>query len=255
MRPTVQITSAANTQYRIFLSLLTSKGIKKEGLFFLMGEKLIQEFLLNPNYSIEYLIYTDLIPSDLKLPASVKFTQMTKELFQNLDSLGTSYPLLVLKYQPLVKKNFNQAITGLELITPLGDPKNLGSLTRSALAFRVKEVILTQESTNPFLPTSIKASSGAVLKMQFTTTTLKVSEIPIVGENYALDLKGSNIQDVRFPNKLRLWVGEEGPGLNFTSEQRKSVNSIYIPTSDVESLNATVSTSIAVWEWYKQNYS
>lgn len=257
---TLNITSSANAQFKVFQSLLTSKGIKKEGLFFLMGEKIIKEFLKSPSHELEFLIYSDEIPtdlklSDLKLAQQVKFTQLSKELFNELDSLGTHYPLLVLKCPLFLEKDFSKKPKGLELIAPLGDPKNLGALARSAIAFGVHEIILTQESVHPYLPAAVKASAGAVLKVLFTRTATKVSEIPVLGENYVLDLKGKSIIDVKLPKDLRLWLGEEGPGLNLSRSQLVAVTKISIPTDHVESLNATVSASLALWEWRRRTLS
>ena len=103
------------------------------------------------------------------------------------------------------------------------------------------------------MPHSIKASAGAALTVNFTKTSLAVSEIPLVGENYALALFGENITSTKWPKNLRLWVGEEGPGLNLEHSQKKIMKFINIPTKNIESLNAMVSTSIALWEWKKQN--
>ena len=114
-------------------------------------------------------------------------------------------------------------------------------------------MILTKESTHPFLPHSIKASAGAALKAKFTVSPLPLSEIPMVGDNYALELHGESLEKVKWPKNLRLWVGEEGPGLGLALEQKKKMKFVTIPTGPIESLNAMVSTSLALWEWKKQN--
>lgn len=256
MSTAVQISSSSNSQYRVFLSLLTSKGIKKEGLFFLMGTKLIQEYLadeeLKKQFPVQFILYKDLIPSDLKLPTTLKKSQLTSELFNELDVLATHYPLLVVAFSKLHEKNLLQPPKGLEIICPLGDPKNLGALIRSAVGFGCSELILTSEAAHPYLPQSIKASAGAALKINLTYSKQKNSELPVVGHNYALDLKGKDICSVEWPADLRLWVGEEGPGLRLSEAQNTKIKKISIKTAGIESLNATVSTSIALWQW-KQN--
>ncbi|AGH95709.1 TrmH family RNA methyltransferase [Pseudobdellovibrio exovorus] len=244
-----QITSSSNSLFRIWKSLLTSKGIKEHRQFFLMGAKLIQEFLDQPvdGFHIEYLIYDSECPYDI----NCKKTQLTKELFQELDVLGTKSALLILSYHDFIEKDFSKEAQGLELICPLGDPRNLGALTRSATGLSAAEIILTKESTHPYLPQAMKASAGSALKMKFTRTALALNEIPLVGANYALALHGNKITDIQWPKSLRLWVGEEGPGLSLQHEQKKQIRFVNIPTQEVESLNAMVSTSIAIWEWKK----
>lgn len=245
------ISSSTNNQFKIWKSLTTSKGIKEHRQFFLMGEKLVNEFLKSPppGFEPDYMIFD----SDITAKIDIKKTILSSELFKELDVLGTKSPLLVLSFKDFVEKDIQLEPKGLELICPLGDPRNLGALVRSATAFSVREIILTKESTHPFLPQAVKASAGAVLVTRFTTTKLATNEIPIGSGNYALALFGEIITKVKWPRDLRLWVGEEGPGLNLSADQKKNLKFVNIPTSDVESLNAMVSTTIALWEWKKQN--
>ncbi|MEK6628587.1 MAG: TrmH family RNA methyltransferase [Bdellovibrionota bacterium] len=250
MQITSQITSDSNNQFKIWKSLTTSKGIKEHRQFFLMGEKLVEEFLEKPTegFKAEYIIHDAEIPHNTK----VKKTFLAKELFKELDVLGTKSPMLILSFQDFKEKNFSTAAQGLELICPLGDPRNLGALIRSSVGFGVHEIILTKESTHPFLPHAIKASAGAALKANFSKTSSAISEIPLIGENYALALFGENITKTQWPKNLRLWVGEEGPGLSLEHSQKRIMKFINIPTTEVESLNAMLSTSLAIWEWRKQ---
>ena len=251
----MQITSASNSQFKIWKSLTTSKGIKENNQFFLMGEKLVAEFIENADeykkrgFRAEYIIHDE----EILLKTEIKKTFLARELFKELDVLGTKTPMLILSFNNFKEKQFSSSARGLELICPLGDPRNLGALIRSSAGFSVGEIILTKESTHPFLPHAIKASAGAALSINFTKTTLAVSEIPLNGENYALALFGENITSTKWPKNLRLWVGEEGPGLSLEHSQKKVMKFINIPTENIESLNAMVSTSIAIWEWKKQN--
>lgn len=248
---TLQMTSSTNSQYRIWKSLLTAKGIKEHHQFILMGEKLVQEFLDQPisGFKPEYILFED----ELTINTSLKKTQLSKELFKELDVLGTHSALLVLSFDSIQEKDFSVIPQGLELICPLGDPRNLGALLRSAAAFGTREVILTKESTHPFLPHSIKASAGAALKLKITKSSLALTEIPLIGANIALALHGESIAKTQWPKNLRLWVGEEGPGLKLEHAQKKIMKFVNIPTNNIESLNAMVSTSLALWEWKKQN--
>lgn len=214
-----------------------------------MGDKLVTEFLKDtpPGFKAEYILHDAEIPQTV----SCKKTFLSKELFQELDVLGTHTPMLVVSFTDFADKDFSVQPKGLELICPLGDPRNLGALIRSAVGFGAHEIILTKESTHPFLPHSIKASAGAALHIKFTRARLNQTEIPLVGENMALSLFGSRITEVKWPANLRLWVGEEGPGLTLAHEQKKVMKFVHIPMENIESLNATVSISVAIWEWKK----
>lgn len=250
----LQITSATNTQYKIWKSLLTSKGIRENHCFLYMGQKLVAEFLKAPikGFNIEAILISDTNSnSDF---GSHRVCQLSRELFSGLDQLGTKSTILVLSYTPWSTKKVESEASGLELICPIGDPRNMGALVRTAVGFGVREVILTQEATHPFLPHSVKASAGAVLKMKFSSCG-PIHEIPLLGNNMALELHGTPLEDiVEWPAQLRLWVGEEGPGLQLSHEQKKKMQFINIPTNNIESLNAMVSTSLALWEWKKNQH-
>ena len=224
-------------------SLLTSKGLKEEGLLLLSGEKLVREFLAKPNLEI----VSELIPPDGKcLTGSRHACLLTNDLFKQVDEVGTHFNILVLKQPKIEKWSVESSPKGLELICPLGDPGNLGALLRSAEAFGATSVILTTESCHPFLPKAVKASHGSVLRMPFFKGP-HLASIP--QDCWGLDSDGLDITKVKFPRNIRMVVGEEGPGLkNF-----KPLKKISIPTEQVESLNAVVASSIAMFEYKKQH--
>lgn len=254
MKEVLKITSPDNEQYKIWKSLTEAKGIKTHKMFMLMGEKLVNEFINEYNagsmlkFKPEFLIFNQ----DTSLSIKIKKTILSTTLFKDLDILGTNSPLLVLAFDDFEEKNLNTLPQGMEIICPLGDPRNLGSLTRSALGFGAREIILTKESAHPYLPHAVKASAGAILKMNFCKAD-SIYQLSVTGENYALNLEGKSLIDVKWPQNLRLWVGEEGPGLKLSAEQAKKMKFVNIPTNNIESLNAMVSTSLALWEWSRQN--
>ena len=247
----LHITSKANEHFRVLLSLLNSKGIKEHSKFFLMGEKLVSEFLSKPieGFEIDSVIMTG--ESDIKTNA--RRTILTSELFAELDVLGTKSPMLLLKFKDFRTYSNELPPQGLELVCPLGDPRNLGALVRTSVAFGATKVILTKDAVHPYLPQSVKASAGAVLKMKFYKFAGPAEEIKIIGANYALNLHGEDLANASLPKDMRLWVGEEGPGLKLTHEQKKVMKNLNIRTEEVESLNAALSVGIAIWEWKKQN--
>jgi TrmH family RNA methyltransferase len=250
-RRALQITSKSNEQFRVLLTLLNSKGIKEQSKFFLMGEKLVSEFLNAPEkgFEVDSVISTE----NVDVTTDVRRTILSSDLFAELDILGTNSPMLLLKFKEHDEFLNEVQPHGLEIICPLGDPRNLGALARTSLALGVSKIILTQDSAHPYLPHAVKASSGAVLKMNFNKFAGRMETIKIVGANYALNLMGEDLAKTSLPQNMRLWVGEEGPGLKLSTEQKKIMKNLNIKTEGVESLNAALSAGIAIWEWKKQN--
>jgi TrmH family RNA methyltransferase len=236
----LKIESPQNDTYKKLLSLTTSKGLKKEGLFLLSGEKLIREFLKKPNMPLVHEImgpHAQPVQTDVS-----KQLQFSAELFAELDVLGTHFNILVLE-QPAIAA-IDMALHqphGIEVVIPIGDPGNLGALLRSCEAFGVQHVILTQESAHPFLPKSVKASAGSVLRLSLSRGPA-LAEFPT--NCIALDMDGAVINDFIWPKSGLLVVGEEGPGLS--NGKSRFTKHIRIPTQGVESLNVVVAASIAL---------
>lgn len=240
------ITSKDNPLFKKMRLLLSAKGIKEHKLFFLMGDKLIKEFTKSKNKAFK----VHLVICSEKYTAKFPFNTITlsQELFNELDVLGTHYPLLVLEADDFPTIDLKKKPEGIEVVLPIGDPRNLGALARSAVGFGINKIILTQEACHPFLPHSVKASAGAVLKADFFTAGLKTNELPITGDNFALELEGADISSQKWPKDFRLWLGEEGPGLRLEPAQFAKMQHVNIPTSNIESLNASVSAAISFWE-------
>jgi TrmH family RNA methyltransferase len=248
-----EITSSKNELFKRWSDLATSRGIKKHNEFILMGEKLLEEFLKNPNFKVKAeIIYEGLktVSGFSSAPASAQLNRvpvfkLSKDLFNELDVVGTHFNLLVLEAKPIEALPLNQTPQGLELICPLGDPGNLGALARSALAFDVKKLILSEESCSPYHPKAIKASAGALLKLELYKIGKFADFISQNKNIFALDMKGESVAHFKWPKNLQLVIGEEGPGFG----DIKGLQRLSIPTQGVESLNATVAASIALFAY------
>lgn len=251
----IQIGSASNEHFKRWRDLSSSKGIRKHGEFILMGEKLIEEFRHQTgDWKIHAEILTEgltsLWPEHDRDPRTPKRYFLAKELFKEVDVMGTHFNLLVLEAPTWETADLSNPAQGLELVCPLGDPSNLGAIVRSAVAFDATALILTSESANPLHPKAVKASAGAVLRTKFLRGP-SLKDYQASGESWALDMKGDSVGDLKWPDHFRLIVGEEGPGL----PELPGVRRISVPTRGVESLNATVAASIALFDWKRQTFS
>jgi TrmH family RNA methyltransferase len=235
--------SPAKPVFKKFLSLTTAKGLKAEGLFILSGEKLVREFLRNPHLRIEAEV---LLPEGQAMSSARSVFELSRPLFEQLDSQGTHFNILILQQPPLEEWLSEAAPQGLEVVCPLGDPANLGALIRSAEAFGARQVILTREAAHPFLPKAVKASAGSVLRIPLVRGP-SVQELS--SSLIALDSNGPSLHNFQWPTHTRLLVGEEGSGL----DGMKFEQTLSIPTVGVESLNAVVAASIAFHDYARKN--
>lgn len=236
------IESAQNARYKLFKSLLSAKGIRQEQLFILSGRKLVEESIQQRHELIDWEIVTDGCQSMTNL-SSDNIIHLPNSLFKELDVLGTYHNLLIMKLPSFQQGDLDVLPTSAELILPLSDPGNLGAMIRSAIAFGIKKIWLTKEAAHPFLPKAIKASSGACFLAEFY---LAPSIRDIKSSCIALDAGGENIQTFSWPKSFRLLVGEEGRGV---PSEIPIVPIAIVMEPGVESLNATVAMSLALYQW------
>ncbi len=262
-----QIQSAQNETYKMLESLLASKGIKKERRFLLFGEKAIAELTQEMPERIFAIVttshYLENAESLLQSLSSDNHERMTKmrtvhgyelhpPLFQELDVFGTRAPFAVVDCPQLQEFTGDKEPGGLEIITNLQDPSNLGALIRSAAAFDAT-VVLLKDCANPFHPKSTRAASGTLFKVHLKQGP-GLEEIlmqkTVKNTLWGLDAKGTNIFDFQFPKNMRLVIGQEGAGIHSQLKQQ----SLAIPMQNgVESLNAMVSASLAMFQYRGQH--
>ena len=153
-------------------------------------------------------------------------------------------------------KNLNDEKSIIFLLDQLDDPQNVGAIFRSALAFNIDGIILTNNNSvteNSFLA---KTASSAIDKVPFTKIQNISSCIKILKDNgywiYGLDIKSKNsITDTKFPNKVVFVLGSESKGMRKITKTLCD-ESLKIKMSDnLESLN--VSNAAAIMMFYVSN--
>ncbi|MBP2227357.1 TrmH family RNA methyltransferase [Azospirillum agricola] len=244
-RPPLLIESPHNAQFKLWESALDGRGLKKHGKFLLAGLKTVPEALRHHPGRFERLLFTD--PAQIagwSIPPGVEPVQLAPALFRTLDVSGTGFPLLVGDVPRLPALDLSRPPQGLELLCALGDPSNLGALLRSAAAFGASRIVLLEGAAHPFHPKCLRAASNA----QFTLTLLRGPRWAEVnaaaGPLYALDGGGADLTGFDWPADMRLILGEEGQGVPDDCPATR----LSVPTTgNVESLNATVAVSVALF--------
>ncbi len=238
------IASSDNQNFKRWKSLQESRGIKKHNQFIASGNKIVAELITKMDSNSELLVSENHdAPSDF----DGKIYTLSSELFRRLDEFGTNSPLLV--GTPPEIASWDQSSTpkeGLNLVCPLGDPANLGAVIRTATAFNCNSIILSGEAANPFLPKSIRSSVGTTLSapLQRGPNLQELLDLPL-NNFYALDLGGQDLTTFNWPKSIYLVIGEEGPGL-----PKHKLKKLTLKMNDsVESLNAVVATSLAIYSY------
>ncbi|MEQ1878371.1 MAG: TrmH family RNA methyltransferase, partial [Bdellovibrionia bacterium] len=214
------IASNTNENFRRWVELLTSRGIKKHGQFLLFGEKVVSEVMAieGPKGKLLELI----VPQEseaVKLPIretkGLRIMTIASALFKEIDVFGTRAPILVARAPEVPAWDPAAEPSGLELLCPIGDPSNLGALLRSALAFGVSRIVLLRECAHPLHPKCMRSLSSNPFALPFASgpSLAEVLSNKPAGL-VALDLEGEIISKFKWPKDTRLILGEEGPGFS-----------------------------------------
>ena len=132
------ITSPKSQAFKDYRKLLSPHGLKKSSHYLLSGNKVLQELLsMDPDSVTEALYPSEEMASTWQVPGPV----LAAELFKEIDVMGTGGPIFCVKKQELATWQ-PQPPRGLTVFSPLGDPRNVGALLRSSLAFGADQVVL-----------------------------------------------------------------------------------------------------------------
>ncbi|MDR1238201.1 MAG: 23S rRNA (guanosine(2251)-2'-O)-methyltransferase RlmB [Propionibacteriaceae bacterium] len=141
-------------------------------------------------------------------------------------------------------------VVALDSIT---DPRNLGAIIRSAAAFGAQGVIIPERRSAQVTAAAWKTSAGAAARIPVA----RVTNLNRTLKSYAeagfqvVGLAGeaeTDITAVGDGSPVLLVVGAEGSGLSHLVRQNCDVLARIAITSEVESLNASVAASIALYE-------
>ena len=247
--PSRSISSAQNAHVKRWVALQDARGIERFRQCLVAGRTVVQETLAqHPGQCLE-LIHRAGTPVPFSFPGHVKTYTLATPLFEKIDLFGTGAPILVCQIRPLPSADLETRPRGLEILCPFGDPANVGALIRTAAAMDVDRVILLKESAHPYHPKAIRAASGTTFKMSLAQGP-SIRDLPEGATWVILDAEGESLPAFRWPEDVRLLVGEEGPGL----PSRSPGTRLAVPMTDsVESLNAVVAAGMALYAYRVQH--
>ncbi len=125
----------------------------------------------------------------------------------------------------------------------VGDPGNVGTILRSALAFGAASVAIGPGCADPFGPKAVRASMGAIFELPLARVT-SIDELP--GERVALAAHAGEILSPAVGADATVIVGAERGGL--PEDVVAACDRVaHIPIA-TESLNAAMAATVALYE-------
>lgn len=237
--------------------ILKGKGVKKYRQSLVFGRKIVSEVLKKHTHHIIALVAPEGISEidSLGSASGIGIIELSKGLFKEIDLYRTKAPFLLVS-RPEFPPWKRSLTSGCTLFVPFQDPENVGAVIRSAVAFGVAEIVILQESADPFHPKSIRSSSGAVFSAPLSSgpSIRELGKIAVEEGSlrlFTLHMEGYDIRTFQFPEEpFGLLPGLEGPGIG---PLLHNLEALKIPMlGPVESLNAATAVAIALYEWSRR---
>jgi len=150
--------------------------------------------------------------------------------------------------------------TCLIVLSELQDVQNVGAIIRSAVAFGASGILIPEHNQVQINPTIVKISSGTA----FSIPLVKIGNLNNALEKlkekrfwiYGLDMFGEKtVFEEKYTEATVFVIGNEGDGIREKTKENCDML-LNIPISEnCESLNASVSCAVALYEWRKQKLS
>jgi TrmH family RNA methyltransferase len=260
------ITSRANPALKRIRALRQRKERERSGHFFAEGIRLVgeavqlgapvEQLIAAPKLLERHPFARDLVTSQRAagtpclLVSDDAFASIaTKEHPQGLGAVIRQH------WMPLAEADANAGLCWIAL-ADVQDPGNLGTILRTADAVGGAGVILLGHATDPYDPTAVRASMGALFTQrlvraawdEFTAWTA-ASGCHVIGTS---DRAAGDYTSLSYPGPTVLLMGSEREGLS--AEQQAAVDQMArIPmVGRADSLNLAVATAIMVYELFTQ---
>jgi TrmH family RNA methyltransferase len=257
----MEITSARNPLLQKIRRAVQDGRPTDDGLIVAEGPHLVEEALRGV-WTIVQIVTTSAGRdkyADLLQRADAEVVEVSARAFESVANTQHSQQILAVLYPRLwnwtdlaVRRTLIVALDGIQ------DPGNAGTIIRSAEAFGATGVVLLKGCAHLANGKLLRASAGSV----FRTPSLEGVEVARFLSNvqrsglalYALDAHAQlSVTAADLTRPLALVTGNEGSGVS--PDVLSAAQRIAIPAAQVESMNAAVACSVALFAIQQQRNS
>ena len=238
------ITSLDNDNVKKWKKLCKKKYRDEFGIYLVEGEHLVEEayksgvldkviVLDGESYSYDNIVY------------------VSYEVMKAISSLDTPN-----KIMGVCKKKENIEIVGKRflLLDGIQDPGNLGTIVRSAVAFNIDTIILSDDTVDLYNPKVLRSTQGMIFHTNIFSydivafiNILKSMGITVYGTDVNNGIDARELSDLD-KTSFALVMGNEGNGVRKEIKELCDKNLYINMNENVESLNVGVATSILLYE-------
>lgn len=245
------ISSRNNQKIVDTLKLQNKKYRDRTSLFVFEGYKVFCEALAAGIEFTDVFVREDVVDKYPELDGIGCITTVSESVYDKLTCDSSPDGIFC-----VAKKPRTPTVSGGSKLMAISvrDPGNIGTMIRTALAFGIDELILSEGCADIYSPKVVRAAMGALFRQKIVIASdikTKIEEIKNNGYTVcatALSESSIPLSDIDITSKTCFVVGNEGHGLDADIIALCDKQVIIPIDPHSESLNAAVAAAILMWE-------
>lgn len=229
--------------------LISDKKYRDSSNMFICESQKVINNLLSQGFKLVNL----LIANESRFLNEFKNNSLTRAInsqtLKSITSLKNSDGTIAIFEKKNIKLNIKKDGKYL-VLNKIQNPGNLGTIIRTACAFNIDGIFITNDSVDLYHPETIRNTMGYIGMVPIAIYHNYFDVISLLQKNNikvyatALNDKATDVNKIKLSKSLAIVFGNEGNGLNH-KEIRVCDQSIYINTNPkVESLNVAIAAGI-----------
>jgi len=259
------IASQSNSRIKEIRSLHNRKARERTGLAFIEGIHIVTEAVQSGDVVEMLVTAPELLTSAFaqefvaaQTQQGLPYLEVTPEVFKSISLKDNPQGIAAVVRQRWESLEHIRLTNELWVaLDAVQDPGNLGTILRTCDAVGCTGIMLLGQSTDPYDPTALRASMGAIFSMRLAKATFAAfagwkqkHQYCVVGTSGAAPV---DYQAIAYPRSLVLLMGSERMGLS-TEQQAICDAMVKIPmVGRSDSLNLAVSTGVILYEIFNQH--
>lgn len=235
-------TSIDNKKIKEIKKLNIKKYRDQSNSFLIEGEHLVLEAYKKG------LLEELFLEENTKLDLDIKTSYLSRNVVKFISELDNPSNIMGLCKKIDEKEIGNKIL----ILDDIQDPGNFGTIIRSAVAFNIDTIVVSNNTVDLYNSKVIRASQGMIFNINIIKRDLNVFVPELKKEEYQILVTkvngGKNLKTIEKMEKFAIIMGNEGAGV---SDNLMSLadSSLYIDmNNNCESLNVAIATSVILYE-------
>lgn len=256
------ITSKDNEIVKSIKKLKEKKYRMQEQAFLVEGIKLVQE-AIQEQMTIRKVVICEDCTTDASIDQNLLYEiakqdciYVSKNVFYTLTDVVNPQGILAVIEKKSEESSIDYQEDMIIVLDGIQDPGNLGTILRTMDSAGFKQIILSENSADPYNPKVVRSTMGAIYRINMIQSTNIIETLKNIQKNkfqvVATSLQTQETIYTMDYHKKVIVIGNEANGVS-KEVLELAGKKVKIPMlGKTESLNAAVATSIIVYEYVRR---